>query len=64
MVEGAVKAWSDDEGWGVLESAEVPAEVWAHHSAIEMAGFRTLAIGQRVTIEGHDLGGTGQDGYR
>jgi hypothetical protein len=24
MVEGTVEAWSDDEGWGVLESAEVP----------------------------------------
>lgn len=64
MVEGTVKAWSDDEGWGVLESAEVPGDVWAHFGAIETTGFRTLAVGQRVTFEVLDLGGPIQDGYR
>jgi CspA family cold shock protein len=64
MVEGTVKAWSDDEGWGVLKSAEVPGDVWAHFSAIETTGFGTLAVGQRVTFEVLDLGGPIQDGYR
>jgi cold shock CspA family protein len=38
--------------------------VWAHHTAIEVTGFRTLAVAQRVTFEVLDLGGPIQDGYR
>ena len=64
MVTGTVKTWSDDEGWGVLTSSDVPGEVWAHYSALEGGGFRTLAPGERVRFEVVDLGSPLQDGYR
>jgi cold shock protein len=60
VVCGTVKAWNDDEGWGVLASPEVPDDVWAHFTAIEVEGYRTLQTG--TTIE-FDYIGTDQDGY-
>src|SRR4051812_16360043 len=64
MVNATVKSWSDDEGWGVLTSPEIPGDVWAHFSALEIEGFRTLVAGQQVSVELVDLGSPIQDGYR
>jgi cold shock CspA family protein len=35
MVDGIVKTWDGDEGWGVLTSPDVPGEVFAHFSNID-----------------------------
>jgi len=64
MVEATVKQWNDDEGWGVLSSAGVDGEIWAHYSALQAEGFRTLSVGQSVSVEVVDLGAPIQDGYR
>jgi len=64
MLAATVKSWSDEEGWGVLVSPEVDADIWAHFSAIDGPGYRELAVGQKVTFEVEDLGGPVQDGYR
>ena len=64
MLKATVKSWSDEEGWGVLASPEVREDIWAHFSAIDGPGFRTLATGQAVTCEVEDLGAQLQDGYR
>jgi len=45
---GTVKAWSEDEGWGILSSPDVPGDVFAHFSDIKGGGYRTLAVGERV----------------
>lgn len=64
MVQATVKQWNDDEGWGVLTSAEVSGDIWAHFSAVEAGGFRTLNVGGTVSAEVVDLGSPIQDGYR
>ncbi len=62
MVVATVREWHDEEGWGVLDSAETPSGCWAHYSCLEMDGFRALAVGQRVRLRWEDPGFL-QDGY-
>jgi len=50
MVEGTVKWFSDTKGFGFIEQADGP-DVFAHFSAIQGGGFKTLNEGQRVTFE-------------
>jgi cold shock protein len=45
---GTVKVWHEDEGWGVLVSADVAGEVLAHFSNIRGGGYRLLTVGERV----------------
>jgi CspA family cold shock protein len=49
---GTVKWFNGDKGYGFL-SRENAADVFVHFSAIQGAGFRTLAEGQQVefTVE-------------
>lgn len=62
MVEGIVKRWDNDEGWGVLTSPDVPGDVFAHFRHIDAEGYRSLNDGERVRFdwEHHE---PGQDGY-
>jgi cold shock protein len=62
VVDGVVKSWDDDEGWGVLASSAVPGDVFAHFSHVDGAGYRTLATGERVSFDWEPFPG-GQDGY-
>jgi len=48
--KGIVKWFSDSKGFGFIEQ-EGNGDVFVHHSAINMTGFRTLAEGDRVTFE-------------
>jgi CspA family cold shock protein len=47
---GTVRYWDDDEGFGVLDSADTPGGCWAHFSAIAMSGFRALVSGDPVAF--------------
>ena len=49
-VDGTVKWFNDDKGFGFIER-EGGQDVFVHHSAIQMEGFRTLKEGQKVTME-------------
>ncbi|MFC0864108.1 cold-shock protein [Sphaerimonospora cavernae] len=62
MTRGVVAAWYDEEGWGVLDSPEVPGEVFAHFSMISQLGrgYRSLSPGQHVHFTWEDRP---QDGY-
>src|ERR1700733_5507512 len=60
MVEGTVRFWNEDKGWGVLTSPEVPGELWAHFSYIVGAGYRSLRDGERVRFDPEHRA---QDGY-
>jgi CspA family cold shock protein len=44
---GTVKWFNDQKGFGFL-AVEGGKDVFVHHSAIEAAGFRSLAEGDRV----------------
>lgn len=46
-VTGTVKWFNESKGFGFLEQASGP-DVFAHFSAIEGDGFKTLAEGQKV----------------
>ncbi|MFJ8022095.1 cold-shock protein [Streptomyces sp. NPDC096311] len=61
MTLATVREWDDEEGWGVLDSDETPGGCWAHFSVIEMAGFRSLTPGRKVTMEWEE---GEQDGYQ
>lgn len=49
-VTGTVKWFSDEKGFGFIQQ-EGGADVFVHHSAIVGSGFKTLAEGQKVTME-------------
>ena len=49
-VEGTVKWFNDDKGFGFIERGDGP-DVFVHHTAIQMEGFKSLKEGQKVTIE-------------
>jgi cold shock CspA family protein len=59
---GTVQMWNDEEGWGVIDSAQTPGGCWAFYSDIVGEGFRTLAVGATVTLDWEQV--TDQDGYR
>jgi CspA family cold shock protein len=54
-VDGIVKFWRNEKGWGAISSAELPEgrDAWVSFSAIEMDGYRTLREGQRVQFRYH-----------
>jgi CspA family cold shock protein len=57
MVEGRVKWFNDQKGYGFIE-ADSGHDVFVHHSSIEGEGFKSLAEGDRVSF-GEEKGGKG-----
>jgi CspA family cold shock protein len=51
MVNGTVKWFNDAKGFGFIEPEGGGADVFAHFSAVQMDGFRTLKQGGRVTFD-------------
>lgn len=51
MFVGTVKWFNDAKGFGFIEPDEGGPDVFAHFSAIEMEGFRTLKQGSKVSFE-------------
>jgi CspA family cold shock protein len=50
LAQGKVKWFSNEKGFGFIEREEGD-DVFVHHSAITMDGFRTLTEGQEVEFE-------------
>jgi CspA family cold shock protein len=50
LPNGVVKWVSNRKGYGFIEQEEGD-DIFVHHSAINMAGFRTLSEGDRVSFE-------------
>lgn len=51
MATGTVKWFNDAKGFGFIEPDVGGDDVFAHFSAIQMDGFRTLKQGGKVTFE-------------
>lgn len=49
-LQGKVKWFSDQKGYGFI-SRDNSADVFVHHTAIQMSGFRTLKEGDDVTYD-------------
>lgn len=49
--EGVVKWFNDVKGFGFIEPEGGGDDIFAHYSAIQMEGFRTLRQGSRVSFE-------------
>ena len=49
-MEGTVKWFNDAKGYGFITSDE-GSDVFVHHSAIQISGFRNLHEGQRVEFD-------------
>ncbi|MFP3940488.1 MAG: cold-shock protein [Acidobacteriota bacterium] len=48
---GTVKWFNNAKGYGFIEPETGGADVFVHHTAIQMEGFRTLTQGEHVTYE-------------
>ncbi len=51
MALGTVKWFNDSKGFGFITPDEGGVDIFAHFSAVNMPGFKTLKEGQRVSFE-------------
>jgi len=51
MATGTVKWFNDAKGFGFIAPEGGGEDVFCHHTAINMDGFRSLQEGQRVEYE-------------
>jgi len=54
MTTGTVKWFNATKGYGFITPTEGGDDVFAHYSAIEMEGYKTLKEGQQVEFEIQD----------
>lgn len=51
MATGTVKWFNDSKGFGFIAQDQGGEDLFAHFSAIQSNGFKTLTEGQRVTFD-------------
>lgn len=51
MAEGTVKFYNSQKGFGFISPDDGGKDVFVHASALERAGMRSLAEGQRINFE-------------
>ena len=51
MATGTVKWFNAEKGFGFIAPEDGSADVFAHYSAINATGYRTLEENQKVTFE-------------
>ncbi len=48
MAQGTVKWFNSEKGFGFIAPDDGSADVFVHHSAIDVSGYRSLDENQRV----------------
>jgi CspA family cold shock protein len=51
MATGTVKWFNAEKGYGFIAPEDGSQDVFAHYSAIQSSGYRTLEEGQRVEFD-------------
>ena len=51
MTTGTVKWFNDSKGFGFIAPEDGSEDLFAHFSAIQSQGFKTLTEGQRVAFD-------------
>jgi cold shock protein len=51
MATGIVKWFNDSKGFGFITPDDGGADLFAHHTAIQMDGYKSLKEAQRVQFE-------------
>lgn len=51
MSQGTVKWFNAEKGYGFITPDDGGPDLFVHHSAIQMTGFRALEEKQRVTFD-------------
>lgn len=51
MTTGTVKWFNDSKGFGFITPEDGSADLFAHFSAIQGGGFKSLAEGQKVSFD-------------
>jgi cold shock protein len=51
MVQGTVRWFSDEKGYGFITPDEGDKDIFVHHTGIAGNGFKTVEEGARVTYE-------------
>ena len=51
MATGTVKWFNDQKGYGFIKQEGVTEDIFVHHTAITMEGFRTLNPGEAVDFD-------------
>lgn len=50
-MQGTVKWFNEEKGYGFITPDGGGKDMFVHHSAVKMEGFRKLTEGQKVTYE-------------
>lgn len=50
-MKGTVKWFNDQKGYGFVTPEDGGKDLFVHHSAIQMEGFKTLAENQQVEFD-------------